>query len=74
MEEAERLNYLINSQHPLITVNARLWPLVSSRIIHTYLTKSCADFTTAMIVCAQRMALILFFILNVYFDIFVTFI
>ncbi|XP_055336631.1 reversion-inducing cysteine-rich protein with Kazal motifs-like [Paramacrobiotus metropolitanus] len=33
--EAERLHYLIERQHPLITMNAYLWPLAASKIIHT---------------------------------------
>jgi hypothetical protein len=42
IKEAERLHYLINSQHPLITINARLWPLAASRIIHSSLARSQA--------------------------------
>ncbi|GAV08275.1 hypothetical protein RvY_17991 [Ramazzottius varieornatus] len=38
--EAERLHYMIVSQHPLLTLNAYLWPLISSKIIHHPLKQS----------------------------------
>ncbi|OQV22789.1 Reversion-inducing cysteine-rich protein with Kazal motifs [Hypsibius exemplaris] len=43
VRESERLHYLINSQNPLITTNAMLWPLAGSKIIHAHVPRSCTD-------------------------------